>query len=142
MTTSNSTQALTRMLQTHPHADQISHQQALLECIDACFECAQVCTSCADACLAESDIGMMVPCIRLDLDCADICGVTGRVLVRQTATTPEVVRAQLQACLTACKACGDECQKHAGHHDHCAVCAESCRRCEAACQSLLDALAA
>ena len=108
----------------------------------ALARCVAHCEYCSDACLYEEDVKMMVPCIRLDLDCADICGVTGRVLTRQTATPREVVRAQLQACLAACRACGDECQKHAGHHQHCAVCAEACHRCEAACQALLDALAA
>jgi hypothetical protein len=142
MTTSDHTPALTRMLQTHPRAAQVADLPTLAECIAACAECIQICAACADACLAEADPAMMVPCIRLDLDCADICGVTGRVLVRQTATTPEVVRAQLQACLVACRACADECSKHAGHHEHCGVCAETCRRCEAACQALLDTLAA
>lgn len=130
------------MFQTHPRGAQVQNQPALLECIAACFGCAQGCTACADAdaCLGEPDVGMVIHCIRLNLDCADICNATGRVLARQTEPQTEVWRAQLQACLAACQACGAECQKHAGHHEHCGVCAERCRRCEQARQTLLGAL--
>jgi len=78
-------------------------------------------------------------CIRLDLDCADLCAATGRILSRQTATDPAMVRAALQAC----KRCGDECEQHGQHGmEHCRVCAEACRRCEQACHQLLSSLAA
>lgn len=133
------------MLQSHKGTGQsplARNMQALLEAIDAAFECTQICTSCADACLAEPDVGMVIHCIRLNLDCADICNTTARALSRQTQPDMAVLTAQLQACVAACRACGAECQKHAGHHPHCGVCAESCRRCEGACQALLDTLGA
>jgi hypothetical protein len=52
-----------------------------------------------------------------------------------------VLQAQLRACATACRACGDECARHAEgmNMEHCRVCAEACRRCEAACERLLTA---
>ena len=78
----------------------------------------------------------------MNLDCADICEVTGRVLLRQTETDVTVLRAQLEACAAACRACGDECQRHAEGMEHCRVCAESCRRCAEACEKLLASLAA
>ncbi|OWL95427.1 hypothetical protein CBQ26_11715 [Deinococcus indicus] len=134
-----------RMLQTHPNPAGLFDQGALAECIDACFECANICTSCADACLEEREHLMhFVSCIRLNLDCADICGATGRVLLRLTQPDQNVLRAQLQACLAACQACGNECERHAREMNmtHCAVCAESCRRCEQACQDLLSSLSA
>ena len=131
----------TRMLQTHPRPSGID-PEALAECIDASFTCAQVCTACADACLGEPDVQTLVRCIRLNLDCADACGTTGRMLSRQTEPDIGLLRAQLQACLEACRVCGAECEKHAGHHEHCRVCAESCRRCEAACERLLSAIPA
>jgi hypothetical protein len=79
--------------------------------------------------------------IRNNLDCADLCEVTARVLSRQTGYEANLTRSVLQACAMACKACGDEC----GHHgemgmQHCAVCAGACRRCEQACNELLGAL--
>jgi hypothetical protein len=46
----------------------------------------------------------------------------------------------VEACLEACRTCGEECERHADHHDHCRVCAEACRRCEQACEDALSAL--
>ena len=86
---------------------------------------------------------MLTRCIRLDLDCADLCGATGAILSRQTATEPQLVQAALEACATACRLCGDECEVHAQHGmDHCRVCAEACRRCEQACTTLVEKMAA
>jgi hypothetical protein len=131
-----------QMLQTHPGKTQID-EALLRECIEACFDCAQTCTACADACLGEQQhLQMLVRCIRLNLDCADVCEATGRLLSRQTEPDWSLIRAQLEACASACRSCGDECQRHAGMHQHCQVCAESCRRCEQACNRLLQALPA
>ena len=129
------------MLDTHPRGTQMD-RSALVECIQACFDCAQTCTACADACLGEKEhLQHLVRCIRLNLDCADVCDTTGRVLSRQTEPNPDVLRAQLQACALACRACGEECERHARDMgmEHCRVCAESCRRCEEACNRLLQA---
>jgi hypothetical protein len=49
-----------------------------------------------------------------------------------------VIRETLQACLSACKACGAECRHHTEMH-HCQVCADACDACASACQALLDA---
>lgn len=79
-------------------------------------------------------------CIRMDLDCADICTATGSILIRQTATNTAITRAALEACRAACSACAEECEQHAGMHGHCRTCGEACRRCEPACSALLTAL--
>jgi hypothetical protein len=63
-----------------------------------------------------------------------------RVLSRQTEYDANLTRPQLQACVAACKSCGDECERHAQMHEHCRVCAEACRRCEQACNQLLAAM--
>jgi len=133
------------MLQAHPQFPALFGQDALAACIAACFDCTQVCTACADACLGEEGhLPHLVGCIRLNLDCADICAATGRVLSRMTQPDATVLRAQLQACLAACRACGNECEMHARdmNMQHCAVCAESCRRCEQVCEQLLSTTAA
>lgn len=129
-----------QMLQTHPQAN-FSDKAALIACIEACFECAQTCTMCADACLGETHIEALRHCIRLNLDCADICDTTGRMVARQTAPDWVLIRSQVQSCLMACQLCAAECEKHANMHDHCRVCADACRRCEQACNQLLTALA-
>jgi len=108
--------------------------------IDALSDCAQACVADADADLREQDLAEMVTCIRLCWDCADVCAATMGVVSRQTAYDPSVTRPLLEACIAVCKSCGDECARHAHHHEHCRVCEQACRRCEQACQELADAL--
>ena len=79
-------------------------------------------------------------CIELNLDCADVCTTTSRVVARVTERSPEVVRPLLEACIAACRACADECEGHADHMEHCRICAEACRRCEQACQELVASM--
>jgi hypothetical protein len=111
---------------------------ALAQCIDACMECARSCTWCADSCLNESHVGDLTACIRLDMNCADICETTARVLIRSADRDAALTRRVLEACMQACRSCGDECDRHANALEHCRICAEACRRCERACQELLS----
>jgi hypothetical protein len=134
------TETITKMLNTHPAQIDID-QQLLAECLAACFECAQTCTACADACLSEDMVADLTKCIRTNLDCADVCETTGRVLSRHTGYDANITRAVLQACAQACKSCGEECAQHADMHEHCRICAEACRRCEQACNRVLAASA-
>jgi hypothetical protein len=129
------------ILQTHPRPP-VAEMAVLVGCIDECGTCEATCTICADACLAEDDVDALVRCIRLCVDCADACEGTRRILSRQTDPDPKTQRAALEACLAACRASADECERHAHHHEHCRLCAEECRRCERACEDLLAALTA
>ncbi|HKO69394.1 MAG TPA: four-helix bundle copper-binding protein [Bradyrhizobium sp.] len=121
------------MINTHPQVRGRAND-ALIRCIEECYSCAQTCTSCADACLAEDNVRSLAQCIRLDLDCADVCNITGRMATRRTGSDEEMIRRMLDACAAACRLCGDECEKHASMHEHCRICAEACRRCMNACQ--------
>jgi hypothetical protein len=125
------------MITTHPRPASLD-RESLARCVDECFDCAATCTGCADACLGEETPQELVRCIRLNLDCADVCEATGRVLMRQTAFEPQLARQLLEACAHACRTCADECERHAEHHEHCRVCAEACRRCERACDDVLS----
>lgn len=124
------------MISSHPDV-QGSTADKLLQCIEECYSCAQTCTACADACVAEQSADKLKQCIRLNLDCADICAATGATASRRTGSNVDVLRAMVQVCEQACRACGDECQKHAGQHEHCRVCAEACMRCADACRDAL-----
>jgi hypothetical protein len=128
---------VTAMLETHPQA---TANEALARCIQQCFVCVLTCTSCADACLAEQQVHELVRCIRLNLDCADVCDATGHVLTRQTSSEPRLVQSMLDACAQACRACADECARHAPHHEHCRMCADACGRCEQACEDLRSSI--
>jgi hypothetical protein len=128
------------MLEAHPWPAQIDRDM-LARCIDECLACLQSCTACADADLAEDDVADLRRCIRLCLDCADVCDATGRLLSRQTEYVAETARAQVASCWELCALCAVECERHAEHHEHCRICGEVCRRCEAACSAVLDAIA-
>src|SRR3954466_12682824 len=128
------------MLRTYPADLGRVDRQALAAGIEKCFSCAQACTACADACLSEQMVAELVKCVRTNLDCADICDTTGRVLSRHTGYDANLTRSVLEACAAACKACGDECASHASMHEHCRICGESCRRCEQACRNLIASL--
>ncbi len=124
------------MIHAHP-APPEADLAALSRCVQACAECVQTCTACADACLSEPQILKLVRCVRLNLDCADLCGATMRVLSRQTQPDSRILTSVLETCLAACRVCRDECDRHAGEHEHCQACAGSCLRCEQACAELL-----
>ncbi|WP_040796925.1 four-helix bundle copper-binding protein [Nocardia higoensis] len=130
---------LASMMDTHPATGERPAQAELIACLEACRKCAQVCALCADACLSEETVADLRECIRTDLDCVDICTATAAVLTRRGADAA-LSRSLLEACAVACETCGHECDQHAGHHEHCRICAEACHRCAVACRDLLAAL--
>jgi hypothetical protein len=128
-----------QLLDTYPR-DVNLDADLLAATIDALSDCAQACIADADDDLSEQNITEMVKCIRLCLDCADVCAATLGVVSRQTEYDANVTRPLLEACVATCKSCRDECERHAQMHEHCRVCAEACRRCEQACNELLAAM--
>ena len=111
--------------------------ETLAATIDVLHDCIQTCTADADADLSEPHIANLVKCIRLCLDCADVCATTIRVITRQTEPDYKAIAPMLVACATMCRISGDECERHAHLHEHCRFCAEVSRRCEQACRELL-----
>jgi hypothetical protein len=107
-----------QMISMHPDV-RGSTNDALIRCIEECYSCAQTCTSCADACLAEEMVKELTQCVRLNLDCADVCNITGRIATRRTGSDDELIRRMLVTCAAACRLCGDECERHASRHEHC-----------------------
>ncbi|MGE3177604.1 MAG: four-helix bundle copper-binding protein [Vicinamibacterales bacterium] len=75
--------------------------------------------------------------MRHRLGCADVCAATATLGNRRTGSNEEVIRKMLEACITACRLCGDECRRHADRHEHCG---ESCQPCAAACQDALRSM--
>jgi hypothetical protein len=128
-----------QMLDTCPRALTVD-ASVLAAAIDAITDCAQACIADTDADLGEQNVAEMVSCIRLCLDCADVCTATAGVASRPGGYRADVTKPLLEACVAICKSCGEECERHAPMHEHCRVCAQACRRCEQACRKLLDAL--
>jgi hypothetical protein len=125
------------IIATHPDVKG-STNDALISCIESCYDCAQACVSCADACLAEPMVQQLTQCIRLNLDCADICGAAGSIATRRTGSNEQVIQSVLEACALACRVCEEECARHADDHEHCKICAAACERCARACQAALQ----
>ena len=127
-----------QMLDTYPRAFNVD-ADLLAAAIDALSDCGQACNADNAADLSEPDVTEMVRCIRLCLDCVDVCTAAMGVLSRQAEYDASLTRPLLESCVAICKNCGDECERHA-HMPHCRVCAQACRRCEQACRDLLAAL--
>ena len=72
-----------QMLDAYPRELNVD-RGLLVSCIEACSDCAESCTQCADDCLGEEIVQELTTCIRLNLDCADVCATTGRVVSRRT----------------------------------------------------------
>jgi len=129
-----------QMLDAYPGTISID-APVLAATIEALTDCAQACTADTDDDLSESNVSEMVTCIRLCLDCTDLCTSTVAIASRQreeldiTVFTP-----LLESCAAICNSCAQECERHAHMHEHCRVCAEACRRGEQATRELLAAM--
>ena len=99
--------------------------------IDALNDCATECSHCAMACLDEKDVKMLAKCIKLDIDCADICRLTVSLLSRDSEHGLHLLR----ECAEVCIACSTECEKHS-HMEHCKKCAAVCRHCAEECSEM------
>jgi hypothetical protein len=127
------------MLETYPRSINMDRGD-LAAAINALIMCSQACTACADACLSEDSVVDLTKCIRTNLDCADICDTTARVLSRHTGYDANISRALLEACAAACLSCASECSMHADVYEHCRICSDACSQCEIACRALLTSM--
>ncbi len=82
----------------------MAHEQ-FQSCIDECYSCAAACDHCAASCLFEQDVQKMAKCIRLDLDCAQMCRLAASYMGRGSEFASPVCN----ACAEICDACGEEC---------------------------------
>lgn len=78
------------------------------ECIQACIDCMEACNRCYDACLKEENVKMMVDCIRMDRECADICALA----IKSMQSNSPFASLICKLCAEICEACGNECKKH------------------------------
>ena len=99
--------------------------------IDTLNSCVIECNHCAMACLDENEVKMMARCIKLDIDCADICRLTASLLARGSEHGEHL----LKECAGICNACAQECEKHS-NMEHCRTCAEVCRHCAEECSAM------
>ena len=99
-------------------------------CIEACRACEEACEQCTSACLREHEVQKMTACIKLGLDCAELCRLAKVLLVRRSRFAIEMCR----VCMIACEAYARECHRHA--QPFCRSCGEACRRCAEVCREI------
>ena len=99
--------------------------------IDTLNNCATECSHCTIACLDEKDVKMLARCIKLNIDCAEICRVTASLLSRGSEQGEHLLR----ECAEICSVCAEECEKHS-HMKHCKKCADVCRHCAEECSAM------
>ena len=98
--------------------------------IDALAKCTAECSHCAAACLDEQDVQLLARCIKLDIDCAEICKLAISFVSRGSEHAQHILNESAEIC----KACAEECEKHS-RMEHCKRCAEACRHCAEVCHS-------
>jgi hypothetical protein len=99
--------------------------------LNALNDCVAECNHCAAACLEEHDVAMLTKCIKLNIDCADVCQLTASLIARGS----EHAQHLLKECVEICNACATECEQHS-HMEHCRMCAQICRQCAEACSHM------
>ena len=109
---------------SHHHT---GHQHEAL--INQLLACAAACENCGASCLDEQDVTPMAYCIELDRDCAEVCLLAARLLMRQSEFSHEF----LAFCEKICRHCAKECDQH--QHEHCKACATACFNCAEACHA-------
>lgn len=112
-----------------------THEKTMSNAIEAALDCMRACEKCAIACLEEKDVEMLRECIRLNTDCAAICGLSAGFMIRESRFHAEACR----LCAEICEACATECERHA-HMSHCRDCAQACRKCAEACREMIEAM--
>nr|WP_289073751.1 four-helix bundle copper-binding protein [uncultured Halomonas sp.] len=88
------------------------------------------CTALTGCPLLLGKINKMAECIRMDIQCAQIC----RLAASYMAQNSEYANDICQLCADICQKCADECAKHDA--DHCQACAQACQQCANACASI------
>jgi hypothetical protein len=100
-------------------------------CIDTCLECANQCDYCILECLKEENIKVLVQCIRLNRECAQMCLNTARTMTLGSEHYWDVCK----VCADYCDRCVIECEKRT-YMDCCRLCVEICKRCADECRKI------
>jgi hypothetical protein len=105
--------------------------QQFQSCVAACYDCADACDHCVVAVLEGSSPGKMVRCIRLNMDCAQLCRLAAACMVRKS----EMVDAIWEVCAQICETCAEECARHAIEYSRLSM--EACRHCAEECRLMI-----
>ncbi len=107
----------------------------ILLLLEKIYDCQTCCKYCFNACLEETDIAMMRVCIRLSVECAEVCELTASSLAFAGNFTADC----LAVCIRTCEMCAEACRQH--RCLHCYECAKTCSECAEACRRYIVAAA-
>jgi hypothetical protein len=133
-------QPLPRQAETFARDAGVDTADVLERAIEACLAAAQASAACADACIAEADKTLQ-QCLRLSLDCADVCGAAARVATRRTGANAPVVIGLLMLAEALSRDCAAECDLYAERLAACRHAAAACRHAADACLDARTAVA-
>lgn len=120
-------------------ASDLPHLAEIDRCVAALEECQEACGRCADAWLACSPLGSeALRCIRMILDCADLCAAAGDLLPHAHEANPVVLRSHLGACAVACDRCVREVERAGSAHAR--LCLDACRQTARICRETIPLL--
>jgi len=103
--------------------------------VESLENCDALCNNCVTSSLDEDNIQPLSACIKLSIDCADICHLALKLLTRDSSHTVSAV----ELCMTICGECAAECEKH--DYDQCRLSTRACRQCESHCRIYLEQVA-
>jgi hypothetical protein len=85
----------------HPSAGSRRCTEVIVRTAEACFNCTQACVVCADACLGEASMDELRQCIRMNLDCADVCYAAAVLGMQQPSYDKSISGAMFALCAEA-----------------------------------------
>jgi hypothetical protein len=97
--------------------------QEMEECITGCLACHAICLQTVEHCLEKGGAHAAQEHIRLLLDCAEFCEASAHFMIRQSPFQGRICA----LCAEACRACEAACRRFGDVAD--LQCAESCGRC-------------
>lgn len=99
-------------------------------CIDACHATMEATSRVLARHLGEQ---RMRDCLKMCLDCTDLCGTAVQMLQRDSKHAARVCEVLLDLCTT----CADACERYVS--EECRRCADACRSCADACHAVASA---
>jgi len=112
----------------------------LAEAMEALLDSERTSGACAAAMLTESDASNLATAISADLDTVVVVYAARTVLSRASGANSSIIRAVVEAAISAAERSNAECGKHASHHGHCGLCVQSTENTIKACRSLVQGL--
>lgn len=103
---------------------------AMQACINACAKCSQDCYMCFNACLHEPDLNMRKDCVKMLIECGNMCEISAAMMSMKGRFSQE----HCQLCALICDTCAKECDMY--KEEHCQRCVASCRKCADECRNM------